>query len=77
MKLKTTSEEFISQLDDWEIISAYSYANSLITRKSFLAKEEFEDLSFFFFDGDSKMATLALEEAKQIYTSIFSKRHSN
>jgi hypothetical protein len=67
----------ISQLNDWEILSAFTYCNKVIKKETFLMEEEFYDLCFFFFDGDEDATTLILQKVKKLYLDEYSKRHCN
>ena len=67
----------ISQLTDWEILSAFTYCNKVIKKETFLMKEEFYDLCFFFFDGDEDTTALILQKVKKLYLDEYFKRHCN
>jgi hypothetical protein len=67
----------VTQLSDWEILSAYSYCRKLLNPQTPLDIEEFEDICFFFFDGDVNETIETLKEVQKIYTDEFSKRHIN
>ena len=71
------SQSFLNQLSDWEIISAFSYTKMLIKKEDFLAKEHFEDISFFFFDGDEKLANEYLSDISEVYINTYFNRHLN
>jgi hypothetical protein len=77
VKYERISPAWISQLTDWEILSAFSYCTKVLKRESLLFEEEFEDICFFFFDGDEDLTKKTLEEIQKIYTREYSKRHSN
>ena len=69
--------QFVSQLTDWEILSAFTYCNKVLHREDFLFEEEFYDLCFFFFDGDEQETERILESVKKLYLDEYSKRHAN
>ena len=77
MQRENISNWFISQLTDWEILSAYKYCNMILDKESVHAQIEFDDMCFFLFDGNKKITSLAIEEAKKIYCEEYSKRHIN
>jgi len=68
---------FISQLTDWELISAYSFCNKLLNPRTFLEREEFEDICFFFFESDFMEAQNTLYDIREMYIKEFNKRHLN
>jgi len=67
----------ISQLNDWEILSAFTYCNKVIKKESFFMEEEFYDLCFFFFNGDEDETNLILQSVKKLYLDEYLKRHCN
>ena len=69
--------QFISQLTDWEILSAFIYCNKILKREDFILQEEFYDLCFFFFEGDEEETVKVLETVKELYMKEYSKRHAN
>lgn len=69
--------QFISQLNDWEILSAFTYCNKVLKKEDFLFEEEFYDICFFFFEGDEEQTIDVLETVKKLYLQEYSKRHAN
>ena len=74
---KRISQEFISQLSDWEILTAFTYTDRILKRENSMFENEFNDLCFFFFDGDVKSTILSLQEVKELYTKEYSTRRQN
>ena len=77
VKSKGISQEYLSFLNDWEVLSAYSFTKKLLEKKSLYFEEEFGDISFFFFDGDDEMTTAVLQQILETYRIEYSKRHLN
>ena len=65
------------KLNDWEILSAISYCNSILNKKTLAFEAEFIDMCFFFFDGNEKATLDSLAEVKQLYETEYLKRHIN
>jgi hypothetical protein len=77
LKNKRISQEFISQLSDWEILSVVIHCNNLLKRESVLFSEEFNDICFFFFDEDVDFTHDTLSSIKEIYVNEYLKRRLN
>ena len=71
------SQEFISQLTDWEILSVVIYCNNLLKRESLIYEEEFKDICFFFFEDDDSCTSLMLKSIREMYTNEYLKRRAN
>ena len=74
---KRISQEFVAQLSDWEILTAFTYTDRILRRENSMFEEEFNDLCFFFFDGDVKSTLQSLQEVKELYIKEYSIRHQN
>lgn len=66
-----------SHLNNGEILSTAIHCKKLIARKGNLYIEEFEDISFFFFEGDNAKTIEYLETVYKNYSDEYMKRISN
>ena len=77
VKARKFSLPIVSQLSDWELIIAYSYCKRLLDPQNPQEIEDFEDLSFFFFEGETKITSQVLGFIKKMYIEEYEKRRCN
>ena len=77
LEYETLLDSLVLGLSDWELLSAYSRAAKTLKRETNFFNKEFEEISFFFYDGDDFQANESLEIIKEKYRQEFSKRHNN
>lgn len=69
--------KFVSQLTDWEILSAFTYCSRVYKREDIDSILEYEEMCHFFFDGNEHELNSTLETIKKQYLTEYSKRHCN
>ena len=74
---RISQQYYYPSLNDWEILSAISYCNSILDKKTLVHEAAFVDMCFFFFNGNEKATINSLIEVKRLYEEEYSKRHSN
>lgn len=71
------SVEYMKSLSSSEILFTFIYCKKLIEREAFLFKEEFDDINFFFFDGDENLTVEVLTTIKNMYYKEYILRRLN
>ena len=77
VKSKRISQFYYPNLSDWEILSALTYCNKVIERKTEEYRAEYSNMCFIFFNGDEKAMLQSINEIRALYLTEYSNRHIN
>ena len=77
MNTRIISQSYISQLSDWEIISAFIFCNDILQQKDPDSIEEFKSMCLFFFDNKKESAIESIKDVQRLYQKEYQKRHIN
>jgi hypothetical protein len=81
MKIKVKHERiskyYFPHLSDEEILSAITYCKRILDRKDLVYIEEFNDICFFFYEGNIENTEDSIKEILDLYTVEYMKRRSN
>ena len=77
VKHERISKYYFPHLSDEEILSAITHCKKILDRKELPYIEEFNDICFFFYEGDIQLAENSIKEILDLYTTEYMKRRSN
>lgn len=77
VKYERISKFYVPHLSDGEILSAVTYCKRVLDRKDLIFIEEFNDICFFFYEGDAKATEKSINEIIELYTKEYMKRRIN
>lgn len=77
MKSEGISKFYYPNLSDWEILSAITYCNKVVERRTPEYEEEYFNLCLLFFNGNEQALIETVTDMIDLYMKEYSNRHIN